>query len=426
MTETCKITIEGKSLELPIVTGAEGEKGIDIATLRQETGYVTLDDGYRNTGSCQSTISFINGEKGILRYRGYPIEELAEHSIFAESAYLVICGELPTQEQLERWSSLLTEHELLHESMRHLFDGFPPTAHPMAILSSMINASSCYYPGIADLDERKDFERAAARLISQIRTIAAFSYKMSRGEPIVYPKPDLRYVQNFLHMMFTLPNKQYELKREVVNAMRLVLILHADHGQNCSTSTVRMVGSSKANLYASAASGACALWGERHGGANEHVVEMLVQAVERKQNAKDLIELVRNRQMLLWGFGHAVYKNYDPRAKILKKACDTLLHALKIRDPLLDLAKDLEEAALKDDYFVERNLYPNVDFYSGIILRAIGIPSRMFTVLFAIGRMPGWIAHWREVEQQPKGRIYRPRQIYQGYAKRSYVPIDNR
>jgi citrate synthase len=426
MAETCKITIEGKSIELPIVTGTEGEKGIDIATLRQETGCITLDDGYRNTGSCQSAISFINGEKGILRYRGYPIEELAEHSIFAENAYLVIFGELPTQERLEHWSSLLTEHELLHESMRHLFDGFPPTAHPMAILSSMINASSCYYPGIADLDERKDFERAAARLVSQVRTIAAFSYKMSRGEPIVYPKPDLRYVQNFLHMMFTLPNKQYELKREVVNAMRLVLILHADHGQNCSTSTVRMVGSSSANLYASAASGACALWGERHGGANERVVEMLVQAVERKQSAKDLIELVTNRKMLLWGFGHAVYKNYDPRATILKKACDALLDALKIRDPLLDLAKDLEEAALKDDYFVERNLYPNVDFYSGIILRAIGIPSRMFTVLFAIGRMPGWIAHWREVEQQPKSRIYRPRQIYQGYTKRPYVPIDNR
>jgi citrate synthase len=426
MAESCEIKLNGKPVEMPVVVGTEGEKGIDIGSLRQQTGYITLDEGYRNTGSCESKITYIDGEQGILRYRGYPIEELAEKSIFAEAAYLVIFGELPNRQQLDRWSSLLTEHELLHESMRHLFDGFPPTAHPMAILSSMINASSCFYPGIADLEDRRDFERAAARLISQVRTIAAFSYKMSRGEPIVYPKPDLRYVQNFLHMMFTLPNKEYELHKEVVNAMRLILVLHADHEQNCSTSTVRMVGSSKANLYASAAAGVCALWGERHGGANERVIQMLLAAHEQGLSAKELVEKVKQKEMLLWGFGHAVYKNYDPRARILKKACDEVLDALKLQHPLLDLAKDLEDIALKDDYFVERKLYPNVDFYSGIILRAIGIPSRMFTVIFAIGRMPGWTGHWREVEQQPKARIYRPRQIYQGQTQRSYVPLEER
>ncbi|MFP4379180.1 MAG: citrate synthase [Candidatus Sumerlaeia bacterium] len=422
------LEMEGQSYKMNIVTGTEGEKGIDISKLRADTGYITLDNGYGNTGSCQSKICFIDGEKGILRYRGYSVEQLAEKSIFAETAYLIIFGELPTKEQLDRWSDLLTEHELIHESLRHHFEGFPPDAHPMAILSSMINASSCFYPGIMNLEERKDFERAAARLISQVRTIAAFAYKKSRGEPIVYPKPNLRYVQNFLHMMFTLPNKEYELIPEVVSALRLLLILHADHEQNCSTSTVRMVGSSQANLYASAAAGVCALWGPRHGGANMAVLEMLQRIHDRGQSVKDVVERVKSKSssFKLMGFGHRVYKNYDPRARIIKGACDELLDRLGIDDPLLALAKELEEAALQDEYFVERKLYPNVDFYSGIILKAIGIPTQMFTVMFAMGRMPGWIAHWREVFRNPKGRIYRPRQIYQGYNERDYKPLEKR
>jgi len=428
MSQSCKIELEGKVHEFPVVVGTENEKAIDISKLRQTTGYITLDDGYGNTGSCESTITYIDGEKGILRYRGYAIEDLAEKAVFSEAAYLVIFGELPTSRQLERWSALLTAHELLHESMRHHFDGFPPTAHPMAILSSIINASSCYYPGIMDLEDRKDFERAAARLISQVRTIAAFSYKMSRGEPIVYPKPEQRYVENFLHMMFSLPNKEYELKKEVVSAIRQFLILHADHEQNCSTSTVRMVGSSQANLYASASAGVCALWGGRHGGANMEVIDMLEGIHERGLKVAEVIEKAKSKAspFRLYGFGHRVYKNYDPRARILKKACDDLFEVLGIHDPLLAIAKELEEAALSDDYFIERKLYPNVDFYSGIILKAVGIPVNMFTVMFSMGRMPGWIAHWREVQKNPKGRIYRPRQVYQGHTLRAYVPIENR
>lgn len=428
MAHHAKLILDGKEYKLPVVEGTEHEKAVDISKLRAETGYITLDDGYGNTGSCQSKITFIDGEKGILRYRGIPVEELAEHSIFAETAYLVIFGELPTKEQLDHWSQLLTEHELLHESLRHHFEGFPPDAHPMAILSSMINASSCFYPGIMNLEDRKDFERAAARLISQVRTIAAFSYKKSIGEPVVYPIPNLRYVQNFLHMMFTVPNKEYELVAEVVSALRLLLILHVDHEQNCSTSTVRMVGSSNANLYASASAGVCALWGERHGGANQKVLEMLGRIHERGLTVTEFVDKVKSKtsSMRLMGFGHRVYKNYDPRARIIKKACDDLLDKLGIHDPLLGIAKELEEAALSDDYFIERNLYPNVDFYSGIILKAIGIPVNMFTVMFSMGRMPGWVAHWRELVRTPKNRIYRPRQVYQGYTERHYVPRDKR
>ncbi len=426
MVQKATLKLEDQEYKLNVVKGTMDEKGIDISKLRAETGYVTLDDGYGNTGACQSKITFIDGEKGILRYRGYPIEELAEHAIFAEVAYLLIFGELPTEEQYETWSNLLTEHELLHESMRHHFDGFPLQAHPMAILSSMINASSCYYPEIMQLEERRDFERAAARLISQTRTIAAFSYKMSRGERIAYPKPEYHYVQNFLHMMFTMPNKEYELVPEVTSALRLLLILHADHEQNCSTSTVRMVGSSNANLYASAAAGVSALWGDRHGGANQAVLEMLGRIIDRGQSVEDIVERVKNKSFKLMGFGHRVYKNYDPRAKIIKKACDEVLNILGIHDPMLEVAKELEEAALKDDYFVERRLYPNVDFYSGIILKAIGIPTNMFTVMFALGRMPGWVAHWHEVKRNPRGRIYRPRQIYQGETERHWVPRDKR
>jgi len=426
MVQKATLKLEDQEYKLNVVKGTMDEKGIDISKLRAETGYVTLDDGYGNTGACQSKITFIDGEKGILRYRGYPIEELAEHAIFAEVAYLLIFGELPTEEQYETWSNLLTEHELLHESMRHHFDGFPLQAHPMAILSSMINASSCYYPEIMQLEERRDFERAAARLISQTRTIAAFSYKMSRGERIAYPKPEYHYVQNFLHMMFTMPNKEYELVPEVTSALRLLLILHADHEQNCSTSTVRMVGSSNANLYASAAAGVSALWGDRHGGANQAVLEMLGRIIDRGQSVEDIVERVKNKSFKLMGFGHRVYKYYAPRAKIIKKACDEVLNVLGIHDPMLEVAKELEEAALKDDYFVERRLYPNVDFYSGIILKAIGIPTNMFTVMFALGRMPGWVAHWHEVKRNPRGRIYRPRQIYQGETERHWVPRDKR
>ncbi|MFW5870362.1 MAG: citrate synthase [Candidatus Sumerlaeota bacterium] len=422
MVQKATLKLEDQEIKLPVVKGTMDEKGIDISKLRTETGYITLDDGYGNTGSCQSKITYIDGEAGILRYRGYPIEELAQHAIFAEVAYLLIFGELPTEDQYKVWSELLTEHELLHESMRHHFDGFPITAHPMAILSSMINASSCYYPEIMQLEERRDFERAAARLISQTRTIAAFSYKMSRGERIAYPKPEYHYVQNFLHMMFTLPNKEYELQPEVVSALRLLLILHADHEQNCSTATVRMVGSSNANLYASAAAGVCALWGDRHGGANQAVLEMLQRILDRGQSVEDVVERVKNKNFKLMGFGHRVYKNYDPRARIIKEACDEVLEVLGIHDPMLEVAKKLEEAALQDEYFIERKLYPNVDFYSGIILKAIGIPTNMFTVMFALGRMPGWVANWREVKRNPRSRIYRPRQIYQGPKERHWIP----
>jgi citrate synthase len=428
MTDSCRLILEGKEYRLPVVVGTENERAIDISKLREATGYVTLDRGYGNTGSCQSDITYIDGENGILRYRGYPIEELAKEGQFSEIAYLIIFGELPTRRQLGRWSGLLTEHELLHDSLRHHFEFFPPNAHPMAILSAMINASSSFYPEIMNLEDRRDFERAAARLISQIRTIAAFSYKMSIGQPIVYPKPQLRYVENFLHMMFSLPYKEYELPEEVVDAIRLLWILHGDHEQNCSTSTVRMVGSSHANLYASAAAGVCALWGPRHGGANQQVLENLARIHERGLKIKDVISRVKSKTSgyKLPGFGHPVYRNYDPRAKIIKEACDRVLERLGINDPLLEIAKALEEAALKDSYFIERRLYPNVDFYSGIIFKAVGIPVNMFTVMFAIGRMPGWVAHWREVAMNPRERIYRPRQVYQGPTKRSFIPMDQR
>ena len=428
MSQTCKLSLDGKDYRLPVVLGTEGERAIDISRLRSTTGHITVDRGYSNTGSCQSKITFIDGEKGVLRYRGYPIQELARHCQFSEVAYLVIFGELPTQAQLAHWSQLLTDHALLHESLQHHFEAFPPIAHPMAFLSAMINASSCFCPEIMNLEERRDFERAAARLISQIRTIASFSYRKSIGLPIVYPKPEFRYVENFLHTMFSLPYKDYELHKEAVDAMRLLFILHADHEQNCSTSTVRMVGSSQANLYASAAAGVCALWGPRHGGANQKVIENLQRIHERGQSVEEVLERVKTKAAgsRLPGFGHPVYRNHDPRAKIIKRACDRLLNKLDIHDPLLDLAKRLEEAALKDDYFIERRLYPNVDFYSGIIYRAIGIPASMFTVMFAIGRMPGWVAHWREVASNARGRIYRPRQVYQGETLRHVVPTDKR
>src|SRR5438105_4294287 len=428
MSTTAKLELEGRPYELAIVTGSEGEKAVDISALRSNTGYITLDDGYANTGSCTSAITFIDGEKGIVRYRGIAIEELAEHSTFIETAYLLIYGHLPKRAELRRFSELLTENEKLHEDMRHHFEGFPPNAHPMAILSSMINASSCFYPGLMGVPNPARFDVQAARLISQVRTIAAFSYRKSHGLPTMYPKPVFKYTANFLHMMFSEPYEDYELKPEVVKALDLIFLLHADHEQNCSTSTVRMVASSQANLFASAAAGVCALWGPLHGGANQAVIEMLEDIHKSGDDGRRFIEAAKDKHSgkRLMGFGHRVYRNYDPRAKIIKKACDDILSSLHITDPLLDIANRLEQAALHDSYFLERKLYPNVDFYSGIIMRAIGIPTEMFTVIFAIGRMPGWIANFKEIMDEPKTRIYRPRQIYTGPALNHYVPIEER
>lgn len=427
MSNTVKIEIEGRTYTFPVVVGTEGEKAVDISGLRQQTGYITLDEGYVNTGACRSAITYIDGERGILRYRGIPIEELAEHSTFIETAYLLIYGHLPTRAELRRFSELLTAHQYLHEDVRYHFEGFPSTAHPMAILSAVINASSCFDPTILRRDPER-FEIHAAKLISQVRTIAAFSYRKSRGLPIIYPKKNYKYTANFLHMMFSWPYEDYELKPEVVRALDLIFLLHADHEQNCSTATVRMVASAGANLFASVAAGVCALWGPLHGGANQAVVEMLEQIYREGDDGSKFIAAVkdkRNKQRL-WGFGHRIYKTYDPRAKIIKKACDELLAALRISDPLLDIAKKLEETALKDPYFIERRLYPNVDFYSGIMLRAIGIPVEMFTVIFAIGRTPGWIAHYKEVVDNPNSKINRPRQIYVGPALSHYLPLENR
>ena len=428
MSTNAKLELEGKIYELPTVTGTEGEGAVDISSLRNTTGYITLDDGYGNTGSCTSAVTFIDGEKGILRYRGIPIEELAQSSTFVETAYLLIYGRLPNRPQLRRFSELLTQNENLHEDMKHHFEGFPPNAHPMAILSSMINASSCFYPGLMGPPNPQRFDIQAARLISQVRTIAAFSYRKSRGLPAVYPKPVYKYTANFLHMLFSEPYQDYELKPEVVKALDLIFLLHADHEQNCSTSTVRMVASSQANLFASAAAGVCALWGPLHGGANQAVIEMLQNIHEAGDDGRRFIEAAKDKHTgkKLMGFGHRVYRNYDPRAKIIKKACDDLLVALKINDPLLDIAKHLEQAALNDPYFLERKLYPNVDFYSGIIMRAIGMPTEMFTVIFAIGRMPGWIANFKEIMDEPKTRIYRPRQIYTGPTLNPYVAMNER
>jgi citrate synthase len=428
MNKTAKLEIGGKIHNLPIVIGTEDEGAVDISSLRQNSGYITLDDGYANTGSCTSQVTFIDGEKGILRYRGVPIEELAQASTFVETAYLVIYGELPTEAQLKRFSTLLTKNENLHEDMKFHFEGFPSNAHPMAILSSMINASSCFYPELMRPYDPQLFDLEAARLISQVRTIAAFSYRKSRGLPIIYPKPSYKYTANFLHMMFSDPYEDYPLQPDAVRALDLVFLLHADHEQNCSTATVRFIASSRANLFACAAAGVCALWGPLHGGANQAVIEMLEEIRQSGDDGRRFINEVKDKKSgkKLMGFGHRVYKNYDPRAKIIKKRCDQLLDALRIDDPLLDIAKRLEDAALNDSYFVERKLYPNVDFYSGIIMRAIGIPLEMFTVIFAIGRMPGWIANYREITDSPDTRIYRPRQIYTGRNLRSYVPMEER
>ncbi len=426
LSETAKIDLNGKSLDVPVIVGTENEHAIDIAALRAKTGYITLDPGFGNTGACQSGITFIDGEKGILRYRGYPIEQLARHSTFVETAWLLIWGSLPSKEQLARFRNLLTQHEMLHEGLYNHYDGFPNSGHPMAILSAMINALSCYHPDAMFMEDEKTFESAAARLMSKVRTIAAAAYKTSRGEPIIYPKPHLSYCANFLHMMFSRPYAEIDPDPDLVQALNLILILHADHEQNCSTSTVRMVASSGANLFASCAAGVCALWGPLHGGANVAVLDMLQEITDKKIPLPEFVARVKRKETKLMGFGHRVYKSFDPRAAILKDAADKVLAKLGIHDPLLDLARQLEEVALQDSYFKDRNLYPNVDFYSGIIMRAMGIPVNMFTVMFAIGRLPGWMAHWKEVHDDPTARINRPRQIYTGATTRDYVPMDQR
>jgi citrate synthase len=426
MPRAASITIDDKKIDLPVIVGSEGEVGIDIAKLRAETGAVTFDPAYGNTGACKSAITFIDGDKGILRYRGIPIEQLAERSTFIETAYLLIFGKLPTKAQLDRFSSRIAENAHVHEGFKHHFEGFPSDAPPMAILSAMINTISCYNYDLANPDSAEQFEEAAARLISKIRTIAAYTYRTSKGLPYNYPNPKVGYVANFLHMMFSMPHAPFELHPEVEDALDLILTLHADHEQNCSTSTVRMVGSSRANLFASCAAGVCALWGPLHGGANVEVLDMLEKIHTGGITADEYLNQVKQKKVLLYGFGHRVYKNFDPRARILKESSDKVLAKLGVKDPLLDIARRLEELALQDSYFVDRKLYPNVDFYSGIIMKAIGIPVSMFTVMFAIGRMPGWIAQWKEQHDEPGGRIARPRQIYTGPTKTEYQPIEAR
>lgn len=419
------LTYQGKTYELPVITGTEGETGVDITRLRKESGLITLDPGFANTGACKSNISFVDGEKGILRYRGYPIEEIAEKSTFIETAMLLIFGELPSKEELDAFRDTLRDEELLHEDLLHHFDGFPPNPQPMAILSAMVNSLGSYHQDLYHIESEREFRIAAAKIISKVRTIAAFSYRKSRGLPFMYPNPKLRYCVNFLHMMFSIPNKFYNPPLGAVRALSLFLIVHADHEQNCSCSTVRMVGSTKANLFASISAGICALWGPLHGGANAGVIKMLQDLKEGDKSIKEVIEDVKQKRFRLMGFGHRIYKSFDPRAKILKKAAHNMLRNMGSDDELLLIAQELEDAALNDEYFIERSLYPNVDFYSGIILHALGIPVPMFPAMFAIGRMPGWISHWYE-DFKLQTRIHRPRQIYTGAVQRHYVSMEER
>ncbi len=428
MAEMAKLTIGDKTIELPVIEGSEGEHAIDISKLRDQTGYITYDPSMGNTGVCKSAITFVDGDKGILRYRGIPIEQFADRPNFVEAAWLLIFGHLPKKDEMERFSARLTRNELLHEGLKHGFDHIPVDAPPMAILSATLSNLVYYHQQLMKVEDHESFEEAAARLISKVRTIAAFSYRRSNGLPFIYPDPKQRYCANLLHMMFSLPYCQYEIQKEVEDALNLIFILHADHEQNCSTTTVRVVGSSQANLFSSCAAAVCALWGPLHGGANVEVLEMLERIHKGGLSPEKCIEMAKDKSspFKLYGFGHRVYKNYDPRAKILKGACDRVLSKLGINDPLLDIARKLEDLALKDPYFIERRLYPNVDFYSGIILRAIGFPTNMFTVCFAIGRLPGWIAQWKEQHGDPTSKICRPRQIYTGPAKIDYVVMSKR
>ncbi len=427
MSETAKLIIDGKEFELPVIEGTEGERAIDISKLRAQTGYITMDPGYANTGSCQSAITFINGEEGILRYRGYPIDQLAENSTFLETSYLVLNGELPTRAQLEEFEREITYHTLLHEDVRHMYQAFPLKAHPMAIVSALVGSLATLYQDELDPLNEEHRQLQARRLIAKLPTICAWAYKYSVGHPFIYPRNDLSYAQNILHMMFATPAETYDPHPAVVRAIDALLILHADHEQNCSTSTMRLVGSSHSNLYASASAAIGALWGPLHGGANQAVIEMLEQIHAQGLDGKQFLEKVKNDpNTRLMGFGHRVYKNYDPRAKFLKSMTRDVLEAIGKSTPLLDIAMQLEEVALEDAYFVERRLYPNVDFYSGIIYQAIGIPVNMFTVFFALGRMPGWIAQWLEMHEDPHKRIGRPRQIYVGPTQRDYLPMEKR
>jgi citrate synthase len=428
MAGDAELTIDGKTYTLPIIEGTEGERAIDITRLRSQTGLTALDPAYGNTASCTSKITFIDGDHGILRYRGIPLQAFAENPNFVEVAWLLIFGTLPTREEYSRFSARLTNNANLDEDMKHHFMGFPRAAPPMAIMSAMISTLSCFHPQLLDLETPDQVEAAAARLISKIRTLAAYTYRHSHGMPYIYPDPKLPHVSNFLHMMFSQPYQPYVCEQEVLDALNLVLILHADHEQNCSTSTVRMVGSSRANLFASCAAGVSALWGPLHGGANVKVIEMLEAIHNGHQTAEEFIKLAKDKSsgVRLMGFGHRIYKNFDPRATMLREVCEKLLLRMGIDDPLLDIAKRLEEFALEDEYFLERKLYPNVDFYSGIILRAIGIPTNMFTVLFAIGRLPGWIAHWHEQNSDPAMRIARPRQVYTGNPQSPYINVEDR
>ncbi|MFN9223528.1 MAG: citrate synthase [Planctomyces sp.] len=421
---TASLTLDGKSYDLPVIRGTEDETAIDITKLLGQSGAITMDPGFNSTGACRSGITFIDGDKGILRYRGYPIEQLAERSDFVETAWLLLYGELPTGEQLDGFRAQLTYHSMIHEDMKKFFEGFPPGAHPMAILSAMVASLSTYYPGTED--DHSDVN--IVRLLAKVRTIAAYAYKKSIGQPTIYPKNDLSYCANFLHMMFAWPAEDYHVNPVLVKALNMLLILHADHEQNCSTSTVRIVASSKANIFASISAGICALWGPLHGGANQAVLEMLEMIHRDGGDYKKYVMLAKDKtsDFRLMGFGHRVYKNFDPRAPILRKMAEQVLNELGINDPLLEIARNLEKVALEDDYFVSRKLYPNVDFYSGILYRAMGIPTNMFTVMFALGRLPGWLSHWREQRDDDSARIYRPRQVYTGATIRDYTAIENR
>ena len=425
---TARLEIGGRVTELPAVVGTEGEVGIDIAKLRAATGAVTLDEGFVNTGSTTSAITFLDGEKGILRYRGYPIEVLAERCDFVEVAFLLIYGHLPSTTELDAFRTSLSHHTMIHEDMRSFYNGFPRDAHPMAILGSVVGALSTFYQDSLDVRDPRQVEVSVHRLLAKLPTIAAYSHKKSIGQPLIYPRNDLSYCENFLQMMFAVPCEEYHCDPDFADALDMLLIVHADHEQNCSTSTVRMVGSSDANLFASISAGISALWGPLHGGANQACVEMLEKIGADGGNVKKYVDLAKKKDsgFRLMGFGHRVYKNYDPRAKLIKATCDKLLAKLARRDPIFDIAQQLEEVALADEYFIERKLYPNVDFYSGVIYRAMGIPVQMFTVLFAMGRLPGWIAHWIEMHHSPTKKICRPRQIYTGETLREFLPITKR
>jgi citrate synthase len=428
MSEKAQLSYGGQSLELRVLEGTEAEKAIDVSSLRAKTGLITMDPGFMNTGSCQSSVTFIDGDKGILRYRGYPIEELAEKSSFLEVSYLLLNGELPSQAQLDTFQRQVTYHTMLHEDIKRFYSGFPKDAHPMAVCAAVVGALSTFYQDSLDIQDEKQVELSTYRLLGKLPTIAAGSYKHSIGQPFIYPVNKLDYTSNFLHMMFATPCEDYEVQPAIAKALDLLLVLHADHEQNCSTSTVRLVGSSNANLFASISAGVNALWGPLHGGANQAVIEMLRAVEAEGMSGKTFLERAKDKNdtTRLMGFGHRVYKNFDPRARIIKKACDDVLKSLGHSSKMLDIAVELEEMALKDEYFVSRKLYPNVDFYSGIIYQAIGIPMNMFTVLFAIGRLPGWIAHWKEMHKDPATKIGRPRQVYTGAPERHYAPISDR